>query len=387
MKKRSSGKKSAGQLVTKRQGVPAATSDKQYSRIAAQTVLSHREFVTSLSGNSANFVLLGLSAMTPGYDINPGVAQLFPWASKIAQAYEKYRFTSLKFELVPRNPTTASGAVYMAVDYDYDDIPSSNVTELMSNHGAVASDVWTPTTLRVDCARMNRDVPYRYVDEEIRWQSTAARMVYGGYLMVGIAGTAATVAFDLYVDYSVVLELPALVTTSLSVTYTYPAAQVLPAGTATAVTGLPGLSAIRSVLAGINGTPTLGTMPAGSPAYALDSSSRGTLSLVAALATAGAPPSTYATDTTFNALVYDAFGTLLANLNAVAGVISSVFPSQNAAGSWATNGATSFQDFVVDLPLLRAAYPAATYLLPVITSTAGRTLSVSTSLLSRYTKY
>lgn len=366
--------------------VPAAVAGKRSDTNSPARVVEGREFLFNLSGNSAPFLLLGSSGTFPGYDLNPGNRLIFPWLSLTAQAYEKYRFDMLEFEVVPRNPTSSAGAVYSAVDYDWDDNPATSAAELMTNLGAVSSDVWTPHVLKVDCRRLNEDVPFRYVADMPRTDSSQ-RMVYAGFFMLGIAGTTGTVSFDVFARYRVRYSLPCLHAVDSAASYTYTAPVVAGAGTPSYIPSLPTIVGLASVLSGVAGVPLLATAPSGAPAYKLGSVNRGELSLVAQPATAGSPPSTYAADTYLDGFICDAVGNLLGFLST--GSVSSVqaqFPGPDTAATWATNGALGKAAYSISMAVLRRAFPLAMYIVPYLASAAGRTYSTSTKFSSRYTE-
>lgn len=377
------GAQAQGQRVI---AVPAAKGAKRNDVISGEHTVQSREFVANLSGNSSGFLLLGVSGSFPGYDLNPGNQVVFPWLSLIAAAYEKYRFEDLSFELVPRNPTSAAGAVYMALDYDWDDTPATTLNELMSNRGAVNSDVWTPCKLRVDIPRLNEDVPWRYVADFPRTESSQ-RMVYGGFLMVGIAGTAATVSFDLFVQYRIRFSLPALHSLDSSVTHTFTVAKTVPAlGTGWFDT-LPVISGIATVLSGVAGTPILGGSPSGTPAYKIGTGSKGEFTLTLGAATAGQPPSNYPADTTFDAVLADASGNLLAYASAAGAASAAMFQQgPDSAATWSTNGALGRSLYSFSLNALRKAYPTLAFIVPYVYSVAGRVLSTSSKISARYTE-
>lgn len=374
-----------GASAPKRPGmVPAGVSFKQSGSITPDHLVSGREYMFSLSGNSSSFLLLGLSGTFPGYDLNPGNRVMFPWLSLVACAYEKYRFELLEFEIVPRNPTTVSGAVYSALDYDWDDTPASSAAELMSNKGAVSSDVWTPHVMRVDARRLNEDVPWRYVADLPRTESSQ-RLTYGGFLMIAIAGTTVPVSFDVFVQYKIRLSLPALHAVDSSAIYTFTSPVVIGAGSTAAFPGLPAISGISSVVSGIGGIPLLAGYPSGTPAYRVGVSGRGELSLTAKPATAGSPPSAFVTDTSLDAAITDASGVVLDYLSSIASSISA-FAGPDTPGTWATNGAVGKSSVSVSMAALRRLVPLAAYLVPRLISTAGRTLSTATTLSARYTE-
>lgn len=371
---------------TKTVNVPAAKSATRSTQIAADHVVAGRELMASVSGNSAAFLLLGSSGVFPGYDLNPGNRTMFPWLSLVASAYEKYRFETLEFEVVPRNPTSSAGAVYAALDYDWDDNPATTANELMSNRGAISSDVWSPSKFAVDIRRLNEDVPWRYVADFPRSDSSQ-RMVYGGFFMIGIAGTAAAVSFDIFVNYRVKFSLPALHSLDSSSSMTFPLIKTLSAAVMGFFDTLPSVTGINTVIAGQSGAPIMGGY-SNMPAYKIGTASKGTLSLVANPATAASPPSTYVADTVFGGQVYDAVGTALAQIDSTPGLVSaSQFPQGPETGAtWATNGALGRASYSISLAVLRKMLPQAVYLVPYLFSTAGRVLSTASKLSSRYTE-
>jgi hypothetical protein len=384
-----SNKKATGKSSGIKRGIPVGVSSKGGASLQVDYVVSSREHMATLSGNSAPFLLLGSSGTFPGYDLNPGNRLVFPWLSLVASAYEKYRFEQLSFEVVPRNPSTVSGAVYLALDYDWDDNPATNVAEFMSNRGAINSDVWTPATLNVDVRRLNEDVPWRYVADFPRTDSSQ-RMVYGGFLMLAIAGTSASVSFDVYVNYRVKLSLPALHSVDSTATYTLPAAKVIAAGGNGHFESLPTISGIVSVLTGVAGTPMFsgGTAPpANTAAYRIGTAGKGELTLNLQPASAGSAPNSFVTDSLFDGGVFDANGVFQGAVS-TAGLASAAlrYPGPDVVGDWAVAGATARAAWTLSLAALRRVFPLGVYILPYLYSAAGRTLSTSTKLTARYTE-
>lgn len=371
--------------VVRRASLPAAQSSTRSADNGAGMVLSHREYVGALTGGSAGFLLLGVSGATPGYDLNPASPILFPWLSGIARAYEKYRFTKIVFELVPKNPTVLPGAVYMGFDYDYDDSVANSETELMVNRGAVSGDVWTPKTLAVDVQRLSEDMTWRYVEDAGRAGSTG-RMVYGGYLMVGISGCTSNVSFDLFVSYTVHLSLPAIQSVVKDVLTGIPAPHTVPINTPSA---LPTLPDVGDAMKRVSGLDIPGnTLASNGAAYRITSlGNRGTLTLCVRPATAASPPDVFAADTALNAMLLDAAGNVLAsNINTVLGY-GGAFQSPAEPSEWATNGKRGQALITVGMGVLRKYYPTAAYLAPYLTSFAGRVLSTDTQIYSRFTSF
>lgn len=167
------------------------------------------EFVgTATNYGVTGFGLTIASAAMPGYDLNPSCPILFPWLSRLATNFERYRFESVKFRFVPSQSTATAGRFYAAVDYDYDDAPATTKTTLMGNHTAIESPVWQECTLTCDPACLNRDLPYRYVNCTTRGLSVEQRTAYAGFLMLAFDTSVANLLMDIWVEYDVSLVTP-----------------------------------------------------------------------------------------------------------------------------------------------------------------------------------
>lgn len=74
-------------------------------------IIRHRELVGDTLAESG-------ATITSRYNVNPGNNALFPWLSKIANAYENYRFTAFSFHYMPYASTAFSGQILVAHDPD-----------------------------------------------------------------------------------------------------------------------------------------------------------------------------------------------------------------------------------------------------------------------------
>lgn len=173
-------------------------------------LVTHNEVSQELNfaANTA-FKMHDLCISEPGLDVNPTCTNLFPWLTGLASHYEKYRFRSLVFRLRSTNPSTVAGSVMMALDYDYTDEPSPDLSTLMSNSGCVSTSIWQDLTLRAEVARMNEDIPFRYTMDGPRSVGDD-RWLFGGYLMVATVGLSSSASFLLETTYTVELSLPQL---------------------------------------------------------------------------------------------------------------------------------------------------------------------------------
>jgi len=171
--------------------------------------IRRREFVgTATNGATTGFALTPLSAATPGYDLNPATSELFPWLSRIAPCYERFRFNRVKFHFIPSSPTSTPGRFYAAVDYDYDDLVASTKAELMGNVCSVESAVWQESELVCNPLALNRDMPYRYVSSTGRSTYIEQRTAYSGFMMCAFDTTSANLLMDIWVEYEVEFVTP-----------------------------------------------------------------------------------------------------------------------------------------------------------------------------------
>ena len=75
------------------------------------------------------------------FRINPG-RQLFPWLSKQAKGWERYKFHSLKFTFHPALGTQNPGNMFFMVDFDVEDDTPTSLQQVMQNAKASQSPIW-----------------------------------------------------------------------------------------------------------------------------------------------------------------------------------------------------------------------------------------------------
>jgi len=122
--KKSSSSKADGKKPARSQGehvapesVAAAYSSRMKSKAAVirasgdRVRIIHKELIGSISG-SVNFTVQQTVAL------NPGLAASFPWLATQAQAWERYRWNSIRFCYYTRTGSTTPGSVIMIPDYD-----------------------------------------------------------------------------------------------------------------------------------------------------------------------------------------------------------------------------------------------------------------------------
>jgi len=342
------------------------------------------EFVGSCTNGAATgYALCGASASIPGYDFNPSCPVLFPWLSRIALAYERFRFESLSFRFVPSQATSTPGRFYAAIDYDYDDAVATSKATLMGNHSSMECAVWQESRLIADPTCLNRDLPFRYVSCTTRGLDVELRTAYSGYLMLAFDTTSANCLMDIWVEYDVRLVTP--VTDELIVQDVTPTALNLhPLGALTTAIGTAFANSlqpvyavssgpIRNVLPGTETTPQLSWGIGGAALfalYALDiaaAKAAGILNVIGRWVENGVTPSANLVNGNIMALpVYDSTGNYLTradNASFAHTVLGPVVGTESATATKPVNQLTS-----LDLHELLAGFPNARYVAPFLYS-------------------
>lgn len=151
------------------------------------------------------------------FALNPGLSTSFPWLSKLAERFESYLFRSLRVVYVPTVGTSARGSVVMAVDYDAADSAPTDKVSLLSYHGAVKTQVWSPAVMACDRPDLQKFGVQRY----IRYGTAPSPDIHAydvGNLFVASYG--ADVSYDktdageIYLEYTVDLITPQMSSSS-----------------------------------------------------------------------------------------------------------------------------------------------------------------------------
>lgn len=158
-------------------------------------ILKHKTFISSISG-STTYSAQELKA-------NPGLTGSFPWASRMAARFEKYRFKSLTFHYYSVVATSNAGVVSMSFDYDVmDALPAAKYIQAETTP-FVEGNNWSSFSMKVPV-----DSEWRYIRQgEV---ATADLKTYdAGKLIIATEYAAGnTVVGELYVDYEMELKNP-----------------------------------------------------------------------------------------------------------------------------------------------------------------------------------
>jgi hypothetical protein len=166
------------------------------TRANGRTVISHREYVCPVVGS------LGLRLI--GKNVNPGLAEVFPWLSTIAANYEKYRMIRLKFQYITSSGTSTAGRVGLAFGYNPSEKLPQNKQEFFSIVPNQEEAPWEDITLVVPCTNESKYVRFSGI-------STGTVNTYDmGKIISAVGNNASGTATlgDLFVEYEVELTRP-----------------------------------------------------------------------------------------------------------------------------------------------------------------------------------
>lgn len=168
-------------------------------------MVEHREFITDVAGSVA--------FTATDFAVNPGLGSTFPWLSTIARRFESYSFEKLDFVFETQAPTSATGGVFLVMDYDSADPAPADKVSAMSYRHAVRGPPWVTEPL------VNRSLPEdlhkmksNFVRSAVALAANLDIKLYdvANFFMCtqGQAGT--TAVGELYVSYKVRLMTPQL---------------------------------------------------------------------------------------------------------------------------------------------------------------------------------
>jgi hypothetical protein len=169
-----------------------------YNSILQRYKVRHKEYVADVAGSIAYTPL--------SYRINPANPILFPWLSRIAPNFERYKFKQLCFCLKTQTSTTTVGSVMLAIDYDpVDPLPASKAA-LMQYEGSIRGAAWDNISTYAD----KKEIDKECLTAEFEPATDAdARLSDVGQLILATAGQTGTGAIsELWVEYEVELIVP-----------------------------------------------------------------------------------------------------------------------------------------------------------------------------------
>jgi len=187
----------AAYATGQRQKAPRITSAKNSVRIR------HRELVSSVAGTTSFTVGSSLP-------LNPGLPTSFPWLATQAQAWERYRFNSLRFEYFTRTGSDVPGSVIMVPDYDAADAPPLTEQIASSYEDAVEDAPWKDQCCVLKPASLHALGPSKFVRTSTLSSNLDIKTYdSGNFFLCTLDGTAVNWG-KLWVEYDVTLMTPQL---------------------------------------------------------------------------------------------------------------------------------------------------------------------------------
>lgn len=181
----------------------------------------HREYIKDIK-SSVNFA-------SETFELNPGVADTFPWGHKIAQQFEEYRFNGLIFYLKTNSATsvastnTALGVWGAVTQYDPSNPPLDS-KQACENYVGVASGVPCTNVIHaVECKPGANVLRHMYTRNQPVPLDKDARWFDWGRTQIFTAGSQSeSVIGELWVSYSITYikpKLPNILSSQLMSTY------------------------------------------------------------------------------------------------------------------------------------------------------------------------
>jgi len=150
------------------------------------------------------------------YPINPGQATTFPWLSSIAKNFEKYRFQSLEFYVVPQVSQFANGGrtgeVILSCDYDASDAAPGSYQQQADQVPHSTAMPYQRQSLVLSPKEMHKESDAKFIRPGGLPGASDIKTYDAGNFFVGCTGLDASVfnVCSLHVRYSCELTIPVL---------------------------------------------------------------------------------------------------------------------------------------------------------------------------------
>jgi hypothetical protein len=169
--------------------------------------IRHREYIQDISANTGTPSTFKVESL----DLNPGRPATFPWLSQVAQRFEKYKFEKLHFDYETEAPSTLGGTLVLAVDYDASDRAPLSKQQAMAYQNSARSSPWNMCKHISSKENLSQQKAY-FVRSRALGANCDIKLYDVGKLHVISQGitTASAELGELYVEYDIVLQTPAL---------------------------------------------------------------------------------------------------------------------------------------------------------------------------------
>lgn len=202
---------------------PVKGNQPRFQQTSGGVRISHREYVTSVSGTAGTFLLNGGNGDKQDYSVNPLNPFVFPWLTSIAANFDQYTVCSLRLSYVPLANTSTAGRVALFFDKDSGDPGPSDRSALANYKHLAEISPWGMTRLPIP-----RDNVKRFMADNATSDPKLVNFGKIGYVTYG--GPTGEYG-DLFIEYTIDLFEPQ--PTSLPIT------DLFTSGATTTITGLP----------------------------------------------------------------------------------------------------------------------------------------------------
>lgn len=161
-------------------------------------IIKHREFVDEF------FQPAGLLIKT-SFEVNPVNKFVFPWLSKVAKAFDNFKFRKFNVEWITSCPTSASGQYLLAYDPSPKPIADISIRKLGGQTGAKEMPVWANRSIKATQDQLN-SLPRYYIGHNFEKGTTYNAGHF--YLVHSSSQPADNLVGSMWVDYEVELYNP-----------------------------------------------------------------------------------------------------------------------------------------------------------------------------------
>ena len=166
--------------------------------------IRHREYIQDVTSDGSGEQHSQLS-------INPGGKFSFPWLSRIAHAFETYKFHSLSYDYVTAVGTSTSGQIALCPDYDPEDNNTGlNKSQMMQFQDTMRTPIWKGGRMKCTRANLQKRKQWYVRDANILLTGDASRAKEYDVLSVNLIVNCASslTAGELWVNYDVEFFTP-----------------------------------------------------------------------------------------------------------------------------------------------------------------------------------
>lgn len=195
-------------------GFPKGTSAEKGFKGTRTRMNKRDEFVTNIlipPTGGTNFTVVG------NYNANPGLANLFPWLSRIAQNFDKFEFTKLHFKYKPMvsqyQQSGQAGKILFAFDYDASDSPPASKTQFENTTVHLDCMAYQAVTVPTEPRELHKNSNAKFVRGISIPSKTSILDFDCGVLYVGmegIEGAPNSKLGELWVEYDGFFSVPVL---------------------------------------------------------------------------------------------------------------------------------------------------------------------------------